>query len=150
MVGVSYPADLSLYQQAGHRPAGSPCEFFDRLSRSTFPYRLFFYRPAQEPSVAPSACYSMLGCFPCSPLHSDVAQCTTFSIPRPLLFFRKPMAACYPHPMETRCVNCSLPVECAAPSPECWCKSIPAWRPIREASPDCLCKICLVPAILVS
>jgi hypothetical protein len=45
--------------------------------------------------------------------------------------------------MEKRCGNCALPVECAAPSPACWCKSIPAWQPIRETAPDCLCKTCL-------
>jgi hypothetical protein len=47
------------------------------------------------------------------------------------------------HPMDKRCANCALPVECAAPSPECWCKSIPAWQPIRETSSGCLCKMCL-------
>ena len=47
--------------------------------------------------------------------------------------------------MEKRWANCSFPVECAAPSPECWCKNSPAWQPARETASGCLCKMSLSP-----
>jgi cysteine-rich CWC protein len=49
--------------------------------------------------------------------------------------------------MEKHCANCTVPFECAAPSPECWCLQVPAWQPVRAMATQqyagCLCKTCL-------
>jgi len=48
--------------------------------------------------------------------------------------------------MEKRCAKCSLPFECAAPAPDCWCQTVPAWEGVRQMVrneyPDCLCMTC--------
>lgn len=42
------------------------------------------------------------------------------------------------------CAKCSLPFECAALSPECWCKRVTAWEPVRASTMEqyggCLCQ----------
>jgi len=47
---------------------------------------------------------------------------------------------------EKRCAKCSLPFECLAPSPECWCKTIKPFQPVCEQSVmrygGCICKAC--------
>gem|GEM_PF-3361153 len=44
------------------------------------------------------------------------------------------------------CAKCSLPFECLAPSPECWCKTIKPFHPVCEQAVKqyggCVCKTC--------
>jgi len=82
----------------------------------------------------------------CEAIHAQMAREPLTSDDRDLIEFSgsELLSKLRPaYPMEKHCSHCSLPFECAASSPECWCRSIPAWQPAREASSDCLCKLCL-------
>ena len=61
--------------------------------------------------------------------------------------FRSPIHPCYASPVKKQCVNCSLLLDCAAPSRACWCLLVPAWQPVRTHATKqyggCLCKTCL-------
>ena len=50
--------------------------------------------------------------------------------------------------MQKHCAKCSVPFECAAPEPGCWCESVPTKQGVRatlrEEYSGCLCKTCLL------
>src|SRR5215468_4847255 len=52
----------------------------------------------------------------------------------------------YRYPMQKLCSKCSLPFECSANTPDCWCQGVAAWegvrQMVRQKYPDCLCKTC--------
>src|SRR5437867_3949997 len=49
--------------------------------------------------------------------------------------------------VQKSCAKCALPFECSGPSPECWCRTVTAWQPVRASATeqygDCLCQTCL-------
>ena len=49
--------------------------------------------------------------------------------------------------MEKVCAKCGLQFDCGADTPDCWCRTVAAWQPVRESVleqyADCLCKTCL-------
>ena len=49
--------------------------------------------------------------------------------------------------MEKACAKCGLRFRCGADTPDCWCKGVAAWQPLRERAmeqyADCLCQTCL-------